>query len=640
MVQGLPVIAVTKYGLPVSTSTRGLPVTVSTNGFGLAVTPVLSGGMPVFDLSGTLFGPAVIPANTSPPVITGTTAVDSTLLTSLGTWSGSAANYSFQWKRGGVNIAGATTNVYTLVSADLGAMITVTVTATNTAGSASATSAAVGPVTITAPVNSALPVISGTTTQGQTLSTTTGTWSGSPSYTYQWLRNGSNIAAATTNTYLLVPADVGTMISVKVTATNAGGSANATATAVGPIASSVGDTAPVNTVAPAITGAANVGATLTSTSGTWTGSPTPTYAYQWQRGVPDIAPVNTVAPAITGSLSVNSTLTVTDGTWTGTPTPTYTRQWKRDGVNISGANASTYVLVSGDLGKMIHVTVTATNAAASVQANSNSVGPVTAAGDPHVDAWKTAVAANGGTVSGARSTAVTNFVTTLKGGLNVWAKLDRYWLVAGENAGAAKVDIKAQGLLTISGTPVFTANKGYVTSTANNVDTDFDPTVVNGAYTVNSAHFGGFVNTARTTGSNLLEFGAANGAFTIVSMLNTYEGTYVLGRINGTGNIGNDHNHTARGHWIVSRTGANADAVYYNGSSAGYPNGGGTGTDAAAGRPNCVFSLGCVNQMGARSGYSGDQISSFFAGGGLSAAEALELYNAEVTLMTAIGVLP
>jgi hypothetical protein len=398
--------------------------------------------------------------------------------------------------------------------------------------------------------------------------------------------------------------------------------------------------APVNTVAPVITGSATVGALLTSTSGTWAGSPAPTYAYQWQRGVPDVMPANTTPPATSGFLSVGSTLTVTDGTWTGTPTPTYTRQWKRDGVNISGANASTYVLVSGDLGKMISVTVTATNVVASVQANSNTVGPVTAAGDPNVDAWKNAVVTAGGTVSGARETAVTNFVTTLKGGLNVWAKLDRYWLVAGENAGAAKVDIKAQGLLTISGTPVFTANKGYVTSAGNNVDTDFDPTVVNGAFTVNSAVFGGFVNSPRNSGSNLLDFGAANGAFTIVCMLNTYESTYTNARINSGVGWGNDHNHTSRGHWIVSRTGATADAVYYNGSSAGYPNGGGTGTDTAVGRPNCVFALGCVNQMGSHTGFSGSQISSFFAGGGLNAAEALELYNAEVTLMTAIGVLP
>jgi hypothetical protein len=46
-----------------------------------------------------------------------------------------------------VNISGATSSSYLLVTADLGAMITVTVTATNTAGSASATATAVGPVT-------------------------------------------------------------------------------------------------------------------------------------------------------------------------------------------------------------------------------------------------------------------------------------------------------------------------------------------------------------------------------------------------------------------------------------------------------------------------------------------------------------
>jgi hypothetical protein len=59
-------------------------------------------------------------------------------------------SYAYQWKRGGVNIAGATANTYTLVTADLGAMITATVTATNTAGSASATATAVGPVTAAA----------------------------------------------------------------------------------------------------------------------------------------------------------------------------------------------------------------------------------------------------------------------------------------------------------------------------------------------------------------------------------------------------------------------------------------------------------------------------------------------------------
>lgn len=93
-----------------------------------------------------------------------------------------------------------------------------------------------GGTSIPAPVNSVLPVISGTTSQGQTLSCTTGTWSGSPTYTYAWKRGGVAIGGATASTYLLTVTDVGTMITCTVTATNAGGSTAATATGVGPIA--------------------------------------------------------------------------------------------------------------------------------------------------------------------------------------------------------------------------------------------------------------------------------------------------------------------------------------------------------------------------------------------------------------------
>ena len=97
--------------------------------------------------------------------------------------------------------------------------------------------ASLGSATPTAPVNSALPVITGTTTVGQTLTTTTGTWTGSPTgYTYQWKRSGTNISGATASTYTLVSADATTFVTVLVTATNAAGSANATAATVGPIA--------------------------------------------------------------------------------------------------------------------------------------------------------------------------------------------------------------------------------------------------------------------------------------------------------------------------------------------------------------------------------------------------------------------
>lgn len=89
-----------------------------------------------------------------------------------------------------------------------------------------------------APTNTAVPVISGTTSVGSTLTTTNGTWTGTPTptYTYQWKRGGTNIGGATSSTYLLVTADAGTTITVTVTATNTAGSASATSAGVGPIA--------------------------------------------------------------------------------------------------------------------------------------------------------------------------------------------------------------------------------------------------------------------------------------------------------------------------------------------------------------------------------------------------------------------
>jgi hypothetical protein len=85
------------------------------------------------------------------------------------------------------------------------------------------------------PVNSSLPVISGTPVEGQTLSTTNGTWNGTTNaFAYQWQDCDSsgnacqNIAGATASTYSLGNGDVGRTLRAVVTATNAGGSASAT----------------------------------------------------------------------------------------------------------------------------------------------------------------------------------------------------------------------------------------------------------------------------------------------------------------------------------------------------------------------------------------------------------------------------
>lgn len=93
-------------------------------------------------------GIPTLPANTVAPSITGTKTVGSTLTAADGTWTGrSAPVKTRQWNRTGVAIAGATAATYVLVTADLGATITVTVTGSNSVGRVAATSAATVAIT-------------------------------------------------------------------------------------------------------------------------------------------------------------------------------------------------------------------------------------------------------------------------------------------------------------------------------------------------------------------------------------------------------------------------------------------------------------------------------------------------------------
>jgi len=184
-------------------------------------------------------GGAKIPRNIVAPVISGTPTEGFTLTCTPGTWANHPTLIQYQWKADAVSLPGANASSFPLTAGQVGKVLTCAVTATNAKGSAGKLSNALGPVAAaapSAPVCTVPPVVSGTATVGQTLTRTTGTWTGSPTFTTVWQRNGVPIPGATASTYVLVLADAGALVGAVVTGTNISGSASSASNTVGPVA--------------------------------------------------------------------------------------------------------------------------------------------------------------------------------------------------------------------------------------------------------------------------------------------------------------------------------------------------------------------------------------------------------------------
>ena len=92
-----------------------------------------------------------------------------------------------------------------------------------------------------------------------------------------------------------------------------------------------------------------------------------------------VAPANTVAPAITGTAQVGQTLTASAGTFTGTPTPTIDRQWIVGGFEVPNAFGLTFVPRVQDIGKTVVVRTRAQSLAGRVSVTSAATAAVIAA---------------------------------------------------------------------------------------------------------------------------------------------------------------------------------------------------------------------------------------------------------------------
>src|SRR5581483_9686702 len=124
----------------------------------------------------------------------------------------------------------------------------------------------------TAPSNTTPPAVSGTAQAGQTLTASTGVWSGSPTgYSYQWQSGPAPAGPFTTiasgQAYTVAGGDVGSYLRVLVTASNNAGSSSAPSSPVGPVTSAPGSPVTVSVSASLSADDGDVGARSPVTGG-------------------------------------------------------------------------------------------------------------------------------------------------------------------------------------------------------------------------------------------------------------------------------------------------------------------------------------------------------------------------------------
>ena len=218
---------------------------------------------------------------------------------------------TYQWQAGTDDISGADEATFILTQAEVGKTITVKVSYTDQQGAdETLTSVATAAVTNTNDAPTGLPTISGIPTQRETLTADTSTISdadGLGSFSYQWQAGTDDIDSATSATFVLTQAQVGQTITVKVSYTDDGNTAESLTSAA---TAAVTNTNDDPTGLPTISGTPTQGQTLTAvTAAISDADGLGSFSYQWQAGTDDISGATDTSLELTQA-EVGKTITV------------------------------------------------------------------------------------------------------------------------------------------------------------------------------------------------------------------------------------------------------------------------------------------------------------------------------------------
>ena len=307
---------------------------------------------------------------------------------------------SYQWKKGGSAIAGATSATYSIASSQSGDAGNYSVAVSNVAGSvnSSAATLTVNPALQSPSISSEPQSITVIPGSGATFSVAAG---GTAPLTYQWQKGGVNVIGATSATFTIASAVAGDAGNYTVIVTNGVGNVTSS-TAVLTVSAVV--------VAPSITTQPASAAVTAGTAASFSvvANGTAPLTYQWKKGSAAIAGATsasfqiasaqasdagdfTVVVTNAGGAATSAIATLTVSAVASAPTITsqpqnltvtagssasfsvtvggtapFTYQWQKENVAIASAAASTITIASAQSGDAGNYTVLVTNAAGSV----------------------------------------------------------------------------------------------------------------------------------------------------------------------------------------------------------------------------------------------------------------------------------